>query len=122
MCENVPEIVQEAVLKKTSTTSLLNETVSGYNWSNGLDFHKLLDSYKHTGFQATNFGLAVDEINKMITCRNLPIPKDKYNDDEDRFIRIENNCTIFLGYTSNIISSGLRETIRFLVQHKLVLV
>ena len=27
-------------------------------------------------------------------------------------------CTIFLGYTSNLISSGLRETIRYLVQHK----
>jgi deoxyhypusine synthase len=26
--------------------------------------------------------------------------------------------TIFLGYTSNLISSGLRETIRYLVQHK----
>jgi len=29
-------------------------------------------------------------------------------------------CTIFLGYTSNLISSGLRETIRFLVQNKYV--
>ena len=27
---------------------------------------------------------------------------------------------IFLGYTSNLVTSGLRETIRFLVQHKLV--
>jgi len=27
-------------------------------------------------------------------------------------------CTIFLGYTSNLISSGLRETLRFLVQHR----
>jgi deoxyhypusine synthase len=27
-------------------------------------------------------------------------------------------ATIFLGYTSNLISSGLRETIRYLVQHK----
>lgn len=29
-------------------------------------------------------------------------------------------CTIFLGYTSNMISCGVREVIRFLVQHKLV--
>lgn len=29
-------------------------------------------------------------------------------------------CTIFLGFTSNLVSSGLRETIRFLVQHKLI--
>jgi deoxyhypusine synthase len=29
-------------------------------------------------------------------------------------------CKIFLGYTSNMISSGLRETIKFLCKHKLV--
>lgn len=27
---------------------------------------------------------------------------------------------IFLGYTSNLVSSGIREVIRFLVQHKMV--
>lgn len=43
---------------------------------------------------------------------------DFYEDDE--FIRRKNNCTIFLGYTSNIVSSGLRETIRFLVENKMV--
>ncbi|KRT83620.1 hypothetical protein AMK59_3957, partial [Oryctes borbonicus] len=118
--ENVPEIVQEAVLKKTVATSLLNEKVAGYDWNNGLDFNKLLDSYRCSGFQATNFGLAVEEINKMIACRQQPIPQDKYNDSEDQFTQINNNCTIFLGYTSNIVSSGLRETIKFLVQHKMI--
>jgi deoxyhypusine synthase len=44
--------------------------------------------------------------------------QDEY--EEDEFIRRKNNCTIFLGYTSNMVSSGVRETIRFLVQHKLV--
>ena len=34
--------------------------------------------------------------------------------------RRDTNCTIFLGYTSNLISSGLRETLRFLAQHNLV--
>lgn len=29
-------------------------------------------------------------------------------------------CTIFLGFTSNLISSGVRESIRFLVQHRMV--
>lgn len=32
----------------------------------------------------------------------------------------QNNCTIFLGYTSNLISSGVRESIRFLAEHKMV--
>ena len=34
---------------------------------------------------------------------------------------VERNCTIFLGYTSNMASCGVRETIRYLVQHKAVL-
>lgn len=29
-------------------------------------------------------------------------------------------CTIFLGYTSNMVSSGVREVIRYLAQHKMV--
>lgn len=44
--------------------------------------------------------------------------KDHYEDDE--FIKRKSNCTIFLGYTSNLVSSGVRETIRYLVQHKKV--
>lgn len=32
----------------------------------------------------------------------------------------EEPLTLFLGYTSNLISSGLREIIKFLCQHKMV--
>lgn len=38
----------------------------------------------------------------------------------DPKVRQETKCKIFLGYTSNLVSSGLREIIRFLVQHKMV--
>ena len=31
-----------------------------------------------------------------------------------------NNCTIFLGFTSNMISSGVRETIKFLLANNMV--
>ena len=34
--------------------------------------------------------------------------------------RDKSNCTIFLGYTSNMASCGTRETIRFLAQHNMV--
>ena len=36
--------------------------------------------------------------------------------------RSENNerCTIFLGYTSNMISCGNREIIRYLCEHKMI--
>lgn len=40
--------------------------------------------------------------------------------EEDDFIRPKSNVTIFLGYTSNMVTSGTRETIRFLVQQKMV--
>jgi deoxyhypusine synthase len=44
------------------------------------------------------------------------LPPDE--DDENKEAPPPNaKCTIFLGYTSNLISSGLRETIRYLVQN-----
>jgi len=33
---------------------------------------------------------------------------------------IRPEITVFLGFTSNMLSSGVRETIKFLVKHKLV--
>ncbi|CAG9833681.1 unnamed protein product [Diabrotica balteata] len=112
--------LNEAVLKKTTNLSFLNDRVSGYNWNEGLHYDKLLQSYLKCGFQATNFGLAVEEINKMLECRKQPIPEEKFVDNDDEFTVVKNSCTIFLGYTSNLISSGLRETIKFLVKHKMV--
>ena len=44
-----------------------NFTTSGYDFNQGVDFHKLFTSYKTSGFQATNFGLAVEQINAMVT-------------------------------------------------------
>lgn len=110
----------EAVMKKSENVSYLNQEVKGYEWKNGIDYEKILNSYLNCGFQATNFGLAVNEINKMLSKRRLPLQSDSYEDKEDEFVTVKSSCTIFLGYTSNIVSSGLRETIKFLVQHKLV--
>jgi deoxyhypusine synthase len=46
-------------------------------------------------------------------------------EDEDEEFKIMENrqkvrCTIFLGYTSNIVSCGMREIIRYLAQHKMI--
>ncbi|CAM1314333.1 DHPS (predicted) [Pycnogonum litorale] len=95
--------------------------VKGYDFSNGLDYHELLKSYACSGLQATNFGLAVDEINKMLEMRQKPLLADEIDSsEEDIFIRRKTKCTIFLGYTSNMISSGIRETILFLIKNKMV--
>ena len=56
-----------------------------------------------------------------LSCRSKLLPEDMEDVlEEDEFIRRNSSCTIFLGFTSNMVSSGVRDTIRFLVQHRMV--
>eukprot|EP00732_Lithocolla_globosa_P002994 Lithocolla_globosa_v1_NODE_2200_length_2113_cov_12.898445.p1 type:complete len:359 gc:universal NODE_2200_length_2113_cov_12.898445:195-1271(+) len=117
----VPESVQAAVLVKSE--SLEGEPqVRGYDFNEGVDLAKLLDSYKFSGFQASNFGQAVDEINRMRNWRldQDPIKEDEEEEYKDPAKRAQVKCKIYLSYTSNMASCGVREVIRFLVQHKMV--
>ncbi len=72
--------------------------IAGYDFNKGVDYDKILDSYFTTGFQATHLAQAIEIIKEM--------RREK--------------CTIFLGYTSNMVTSGLRDVFRYLVEHKLV--
>lgn len=93
----------------------------GYDFNGGIDYQALFHTYKYSGFQATNFGLAVDEIKRMLHIRSIPLNENQIdNFEEDEYIKRKYSCTIFLGYTSNMVSCGIRDTIRFLVQHKMV--
>ena len=73
----LPSLATEAVLVTSSEMEAGSEEVQGYDFNKGIDHHNLLKSFKHSGFQATNFGLAVEEIWKMIKCRREAIPEDK---------------------------------------------
>ena len=76
-----------------------------------------------TGFQATNVGLAINEIKRMRSWRLSDIPFVEGVDDESLrplSVRQQIRARIFLAYTSNQISCGQREVIRYLVQHKMV--
>lgn len=64
-----PSIAKQAVLVKSVQLPSHTPTVKGYDFNNGVDYDQLLASYIQCGFQATNFGKAVDEINKMVNCR-----------------------------------------------------
>lgn len=86
----------ESIFKKSA--KMTGERVFGYEFNKGLDFRKFLDSFKYSGFQATKLGEAIEIAKKM---RNEKVE-------------------IFLGLTSNQVSSGNREIIRYLVEHKLV--
>ncbi len=78
----------------------IDETIKikGYDFNQKLDYSKLIDSFSSTGYQATHLIEAIKIIKKMR----------------------EDKCTIFLGYTSNMVSSGLRDVFRYLAEHKLV--
>jgi len=52
---------------------LLVFTCSGYDWNDGVDYEKLLSIYRYSGFQATNFGLSVEQINKMVRRKDFTI-------------------------------------------------
>ncbi|XP_055624658.1 probable deoxyhypusine synthase [Toxorhynchites rutilus septentrionalis] len=116
-----PSVAKEAVLLGSIELPEDTPTVQGYDWNRGLNYEALFESYLFSGFQATNLGKAIEEVRKMIECRAIPLPEDQSDEyEEDEFIRRKSNCTIFLGYTSNMVSAGVRETLRFLVEHKQV--
>lgn len=66
-----PEIAKDAVLVKSEKLPDVTPVVKGYEWNNGIDYDQLLGSYVHFGFQATNLGKAIDEINKMVSQNEL---------------------------------------------------
>lgn len=95
----------------------------GHNFQtspNSID--SIMSSMISTGFQATNVGKAVEEINRMRKWRLSDVPW-KEGDDEalkDPTIRSNIRARIFFAYTSNQISCGQREVIKFLVQNNMV--
>lgn len=116
-----PNLAKDAVLQQSQRPPEGTPVVRGYDWNRGINYGDLLASYKFAGFQATNLGRAVDEINRMLDARDVPLTDDELDQyEDDEFIKRRNGCTIFFGYTSNIVSSGLRETMRFLAQHKMI--
>ncbi|KAK3088444.1 hypothetical protein FSP39_019300 [Pinctada imbricata] len=121
MAELPPQAATEAVLVKSCPMPLGTDTVRGYDFNDGVDYHKLLESYARSGFQATNFGKAVQEINKMIDKKLEPISEEHAQRmNLNPCNREKTNCTIFLGYTSNLISAGVREQLRYLAEHNMV--
>lgn len=72
--------------------------IKGYDFNKNINYDELIDSYLTTGYQATHLARAIKIINQMI----------------------EDKCTIYLGYTSSMVSSGLRDIFRYLAEHKFI--
>jgi len=94
--KNKEKIARKNVLRRSEEAFGLK--IQGYDFNKGVDYEKILDNYSSLGLQASNFHKSVEIINEMISSKAF----------------------IYLGYTSNIVTSGLRDIIRYLVEHKKV--
>ena len=74
------------------------KSVKGYDFNQGVNWDKIIESSGTTGFQASHLARAIEIVKKMR----------------------EDKAFIYLGYTSNMVSSGLRDVIRFLAETKKV--
>ena len=94
--KDTEDVARENVLFEGEEVEGLS--IKGYDFDSGVDYEKLLDSFESTGFQATHFAQAIKIIKNMI----------------------KDNATIYLGYTSNLVTSGLRDVFRYLAKHNKV--
>lgn len=72
--------------------------IKGYDFEKPFDISGFLNAYSTTGFQATELGKAIEIVKAM--------RREK--------------ATIFLSFTSNMVTSGIRDIITYLVKHKMV--
>lgn len=115
----VPAILRKSMKEKPTAMPKGNK-VKGHDFNEAFDYSELFSSYKTFGLQATNLALAIDQINQMIKWRlsdEPVVPDDEVTLPAERK---QIRCTIFLGYTSNLVSSGVRSAVCYLCQHKMV--
>ncbi|MEM3405417.1 MAG: deoxyhypusine synthase [Candidatus Pacearchaeota archaeon] len=93
---NKLKITKKYVFRKSK--EVRGKSIKGYDFKKGIDYEKILDSYETIGFQATNLAKAINIIKEMR----------------------KNNSYIYLGYTSNLVSSGLRDIICYLTKNKMI--
>ncbi len=72
--------------------------IKGYDFEKKFNYNDFLESYKQIGFQGSNLGAAISIFREMI----------------------EKKIPIFISFTGNMISSGNRELITYLVKDQLV--
>jgi deoxyhypusine synthase len=90
------EKAKKEVFKKAKQIN--GEKITGPDFNKDISLSEFIKSYKGIGFQASHLYKAIEIIKKMR----------------------KENATIFLAYTSGIVSSGLRDIIRYLTEKKLV--
>jgi len=90
------KVARKNILRESSEIPGVN--IKGYDFNKGVNFSKIIESFSSTGFQASNLAKAIRLVKKMR----------------------KKKAFIYLGYTSNLVTSGLRDIFRYLAEHKLV--
>ena len=90
------KLARRNILKKGAEVRGI--AIRGYDFNKGVDYSGIVKSYASSGYQATHLARAIKIVDRMI----------------------DEKAHIFLGYTSNMVSSGLRDVFRYLVEHKKV--
>ena len=99
-----------------------SQKIEGPDFNNIERIDQIFDHYKSLGIQSSNLHDAIESVKKMIKWRlsDEPINENENDEFKDPEIRKKVKCTIFLGYTSNLVSSGVREIIRYLAEHSMI--
>ncbi|OZJ05572.1 putative deoxyhypusine synthase [Bifiguratus adelaidae] len=115
-------VATDAVLMQSVAMPADAVKIQGPDFNSPQSLSDLLTSYKTVGFQASALGKAIDIVNKMRAWRlsDEPVLETDPEDLKDPETRQQVKCKIYLGYTSNLVSSGMREVIRYLAQHKMI--
>jgi len=93
---NKESIARENILRESEAAT--GKSVKGYDFNEGINYEKIIDSYATTGAGATNVAKAIEIIKEA--------KKEK--------------AFTYLGYTSNLVTGGLRDIFRYLTEHKLI--
>ncbi|KAL6224134.1 hypothetical protein ACLB2K_002990 [Fragaria x ananassa] len=114
--------VHSTVFKESQNLQGKCSEINGYDFNQGLDYSRLFTSMLTTGFQATNLGEAIQVVNQMLDWRlaDEDVVDDCGEEERDVKFRESVKCKVFLGFTSNLVSSGLRDVFRYLVEHHFV--
>jgi len=98
------------------------QEIRGWDFDQGCSLDGIMGAMLNTGIQATALGRAVNEVNRMISWRlsDEPVTEETLEEHRDPEVRRNTRCKIFLGYTSNLVSAGTREQLRYLAKYSMV--
>ncbi|KAE8671869.1 Deoxyhypusine synthase [Hibiscus syriacus] len=114
--------VHSTVFKDSDSIEGTCTRIEGYDFNQGVNYSLLLNSMLSTGFQASNLGEAIQIVNDMLDWRlyDETTAEDSSEEEKDPAYRESVRSKVFLGFTSNLISSGVRDTVRYLTEHHMV--